>query len=190
MGKIIITRADEVLETLAKQPISAVLSIEHPGALEKGKGAAPRLSKPTQDILCFWDAEQHVKDGPDKVQVERGVQFILAHLENGDVLVHCHAGKSRSVAVALGALAVKHPEKSEMALIDMLLDIRPIAAPNIIVVEMIDELAGRNGRLLQAVKDHPVLLAQRTEAEQRRQSMMKNRPELAQQMFPEKFPKP
>lgn len=190
MGKIIITRADEVEKTLQEKTVAAVLSIEHPGAVPGGKGAAPRLADVTQDILCFWDAEQVVQNGPDRPQVERGVQFILEHLEKGDVLVHCHAGKSRSVAIAIGALAVRHPEKEETEIIDMILAIRPIAAPNIIIIEMVDDIAGRNGRLRKAIEDHPVLTAQRTQAEKNRQAVLAKNPDQARQLFPEKFPKP
>ena len=60
MNKIIITKASEVIETVEKESIIAVLSIEHPGATDTGQGAAPRLDKTTQKILTFWDAEQEV----------------------------------------------------------------------------------------------------------------------------------
>ena len=190
MGKIIITRMDEVLKTLeVEKNIVAVLSIEHPGSSENGKGA-PRLSGMTQEILNFWDSETPVKDGPDIAQVEKGIAFSLSWLPEGDVIIHCHAGKSRSVGIALGVLAFQNPDKSENDLIDMLLEIRPIAAPNIIVVEMVDQLAGRGGKLLQAVKDHPVLTEQRLKTEENRKAALARNPELAKKIFPEKFPKP
>jgi predicted protein tyrosine phosphatase len=187
MGRIIITRADEVLETLKKENVVAVLSIEHPTAETGGRGAAPRLDCRPQKILSFWDMEQKVPQGPDRTQIEAGVQFILDHLEKGDVLVHCHAGKARSVGIVLGALAVKYPEKDEATLIEELLILRPIAAPNIIVVEMVDQLAERGGKLLQAVLNHPTLTAQRAETEKNRQAALAKRPEIAKKLFPEKF---
>jgi hypothetical protein len=82
------------------------------------------------------------------------------------------------------------PHADEKELIDDLLAIRPIAAPNIIVVEMVDQLTGRNGKLLKAVEDHPVLTAQRTATEERRQNMLKNNPEMLKKLHPEKFFKP
>lgn len=203
MKRLIITRADELVQTLkdreaAGNPVLAVLSIEHPGAEPGVKGAAPRLdaeglSHVPQKILAFWDAEQKVHQGPDVEQVEAGLTFVVEQLlrhEEGDVLIHCHAGKSRSVALALGVLSLMNPKTDEKTLIDMLLEIRPIAAPNIIVVEMIDTMTGRNGKLLQAVLDHPVLDAQRQATEARRQNLLKENPEMLKRMHPEKFFKP
>jgi predicted protein tyrosine phosphatase len=205
--RIIITRADEMVGTLDRAAndnsaeIIAVLSIEHPGVQPGAKGSAPRLDETPhahvpQLILSFWDSEQVVHQGPDLAQVEAGLVFVMEHLaknEDGAVLIHCHAGKSRSVALALGALSLLYPEKPEAEILDILLDIRPIAAPNIIMVEMLDALTGREGRLLQAVLDHPVIDAQRQKTEQNRQDLLRERPEILQKMHPEKFfppPKP
>jgi len=206
--RIVITRADEMVGTLdtaandnTGAKVVAVLSIEHPGVQPGTKGSAPRLGETPhahvpQMILSFWDSEQVVHQGPDLAQVEAGLVFVMEHLaknEDGAVLIHCHAGKSRSVALALGALSLMHPEKNEMEILDLLLDIRPIAAPNIIMVEMLDTLTGRDGKLLQAVLDHPVIDAQRKKTEQNRQDLLRERPEILQKMHPEKFfppPKP
>src|SRR5690606_4529313 len=128
-----------------------------------------------------------VHQGPDKEQVSEGLAFVMEHLavnDNGDVLIHCHAGKSRSVAMALGVLSLLKPHADEKELIDDLLAIRPVAAPNIIVVAMVDELTGRGGKLLKAVAEHPVLTAQREETEARRQNMLKNNPEMLKKLHP------
>lgn len=187
MSRLIITRADEVLKTLQEQAVVAVLSIEHPGAKT---GGAPRLEDVPQKILCFWDVEQKVANGPDIAQVEAGLAFVMAHLSNGDVLIHCHAGKSRSVAIALGALALQYPADDENALLEKLLEIRPKAAPNILIVEMVDVLTGREGKLLAAVLAHPQITARREEAEANRQSLLKENPEIMKKLYPEKFPGP
>lgn len=196
MPQIIISRASEVVKKLeehqqAGTPIAAVLSIEHPGASEDRGGSAPRLAAHghadvPQKILVFWDSEQQVKDGPDAAQVKAGLEFVMEHIGNGPVLIHCHAGKARSTALALGVLALLHPEKPETELLDILLEIRPQAAPNILVVGMVDELTGRNGKLLQATLDHPVIAAQRAQAEQNRQDILQERPEFFRRMYPEK----
>jgi len=190
MSRLVITRADEVLQTLPLQPFAAVLSIEHPGAVPGGKGAAPRLLHPPQMILSFWDAEQKVSNGPDLAQIEAGILFVMEHLEKGDVLIHCHAGKSRSAAIALGVLALQHPDHDENSLLEKLLEIRSIAAPNILIVEMADILTGREGKLLAAVLNHPQISEQRRQAEENRQQVLKTRPELMKELYPEKFPKP
>lgn len=193
MPQIIICRASEVLKKITETPVAAVLSIEHPGAaLDKG-GSAPRIAehghdKTPQQILVFWDSEQPVPGGPDVAQVKAGIEFVMQHIGDGPVIIHCHAGKARSAAIALGVFALVYPDKPETELLDMLLAIRPQAAPNILVVEMVDQLTGRGGKLLQATLDHPVISAQRAQAEQNRKDMMEERPEFAKRMFPEKFP--
>jgi len=191
MPQIIISRASEVLKKVGEQKIAAVLSIEHPGAaLDKG-GSAPRLAENghpeiPQKVLVFWDSEQKVKDGPDIKQVKEGLEFVMDHIAEGPVIIHCHAGKARSTAMALGVLSLLHPDTDEKELLDMLLAIRPQAAPNILVVEMVDKLTGRGGKLLQATLDHPVIAAQRAQAEQNRQDILQERPEFYERMYPEK----
>jgi len=192
MPQIIICRASEVLKKVTENPVVAVLSIEHPGAaLDKG-GSAPLVADHghtmPQKVLVFWDSEQPVPGGPDIAQVKAGLEFVMDHIAKGPVIIHCHAGKARSAALALGVLALVHPDKPETELLDMLLAIRPQAAPNILVVEMVDQLTGRGGKLLQATLDHPVISAQRAQAEQNRKDMMEERPEFYKRMFPEKFP--
>ena len=103
---IIICRANEVFKHLDQQFVAAVLSIEHPGAEQERRGAAPRLAASDHDavpqkILTFWDSEQQVKNGPDKAQVKAGLDFVMDHINEGPVIIHCAAGKARSTALRL-----------------------------------------------------------------------------------------
>lgn len=190
-GQIIICRANEMLKKAGQLKPAAVLSIEHPGVLPGEHGAAPRLGDGTpQLVLSFWDSETPVQDGPDIAQIEQGIAFVMEHILEGDVIIHCNAGVSRSAAVALGVLSLLHPGKDEARLIELLLEIRPIAAPNIIVVGMVDELTGRDGKLLQAVKDHKDITQARRHAEIGRSGWLKRHPETYRKMHPEKFPPP
>jgi predicted protein tyrosine phosphatase len=66
------------------------------------------------------------------------------------LLIHCHAGISRSTAAMLMILAQAHPQEREEALGDRLLEIRPQAWPNLRMVAFADELLGREGRLVAA----------------------------------------
>lgn len=189
-GTIVICRASEVEKKAAELKPAAVLSIEHPGVKEGEHGWVPRLSGTTQKILSFWDSEQKVTGGPDIEQVEQGLAFVMENIVKGDVIIHCHAGISRSTAMALGALSLLHPHKSEEKLIEMLLELRPKAAPNIIVVEMIDQLTGRKGKLLKAVRDNKQISTARKFADIGRKGWLKRNPETYKKMHPEKFPQP
>jgi predicted protein tyrosine phosphatase len=83
------------------------------------------------------------------------VNAILAFSRDaGDVnhlLIHCHAGISRSTAAMLMILAQAHPHEKEDAVVDRLLEIRPQAWPNSRMIGFADELLGRDGRLSAAV---------------------------------------
>lgn len=189
MGNIIICKADQVVKKTAKLKPAAVLSIEHPGVKQGEHGAVPRLTDGTpQMILTFWDSEHNVAQGPDPEQIEQGIAFAMEHITKGDVIIHCHAGVSRSTAIALGVLSLLHPHKSAEKIVEMLLEIRPQSGPNIVAVGIVDELTGRDGKLLAAVKNHPGITEKRMKAEIGRKGWLNRNPETYKKMHPEMFP--
>ena len=177
-GKITVCRADELVAKVAKLKPAAVLSIEGPEARPEDASYSPRLTDGTpQMILGFFDyPDVNGPGGPEIEQVEAGLAFIMERITKGDVIIHCTLGKSRSAAMALGVLSQLHPHDTEAELLKKLLAIRPIAAPNIIVVGMVDELTGRGGKLVKAVLDHPGLTAAREAAIASRAEYIKKHP--------------
>jgi predicted protein tyrosine phosphatase len=83
------------------------------------------------------------------------VDAILAFgRDAGDVrhlLIHCHAGLSRSTAAMLMILAQAHPHETEEAVVGRLLQIRPQAWPNSRMIGFADDRLGRDGRLSAAI---------------------------------------
>jgi predicted protein tyrosine phosphatase len=73
----------------------------------------------------------------------------LAHL-----LVHCHAGISRSTASMTILLAEARPNADEDALFAHIREIRPQAWPNSRMIALADDLLGRDGRLVEALRRH------------------------------------
>lgn len=71
----------------------------------------------------------------------------------GHLLIHCHAGVSRSTAAMTMLLAQAHPEESEEAIIERLVALRPQAWPNSRMIGFADEKLARGGRLRKAVRD-------------------------------------
>ena len=69
----------------------------------------------------------------------------------GHLLVHCHMGISRSTAAMTALLAQADPGRSEDAIFDRLLEIRPQAWPNSRMVAFADDLLSRKGRLTAAL---------------------------------------
>ena len=72
----------------------------------------------------------------------------------GHVLVHCHAGVSRSTAAMTTLLAMSDPAMSEDGLFERLVAIRPQAWPNLRMIEFADAMLAREGRLVAALGRH------------------------------------
>ncbi len=73
----------------------------------------------------------------------------LCHL-----LVHCHAGISRSTASMTTLLAEARPAMDEDAIFAHIREIRPQAWPNSRMIGLADDLLGREGRLKAALRRH------------------------------------
>lgn len=112
-------------------------------------------------VLRFHDAIEPAPGVtlPTRAHVEAVLDFgrslaQTAHRAQGHLLVHCHAGISRSTAAMLTLLAQIYPDQSEAALFDRVSNLRPKAWPNSRMVEFADELLGRDGALSDALARH------------------------------------
>jgi predicted protein tyrosine phosphatase len=63
-------------------------------------------------------------------------------------------GVSRSTAAMLTLMAQANPDKSEDRLFERLVEIRPQAWPNSLMIDFADEVLSRNGRLTEALRRH------------------------------------
>jgi len=90
---------------------------------------------------------------PSRTDVERLLEFgrELQAAPQRHLLVHCHAGVSRSTAAAALILAQAHPERPARAALDAVAALRPRAWPNLRILEFGDELLCRNGEIVAAV---------------------------------------
>ena len=89
---------------------------------------------------------------PHRQHVQHILAFgrTLADEPNPSLLVHCHAGISRSTAAMALILAQAMPEIPAHDVIAMVHDIREKAWPNLRIIEFGDELLGRGGSLVAA----------------------------------------
>jgi len=160
----------EELDDHSDNGVSHILSILDPDWPEPGafRTFDPHLRK----TLYFHDA---IEPAPSVVLPEKAdVEAILAFGREvgGDLrhlLIHCHAGISRSTAAMAIILAQAFPHENESGIVDRLVRIRPQAWPNSRMIGFADELLGRDGRLSAAVRG---IYARRLAA----------RPELAETM--------
>jgi predicted protein tyrosine phosphatase len=175
--ELTICKASEVVDLVRSRdkdnlPFTIVISIESPA--DGPQGRAPRL---VSAIGAAWTNRQIILAGND---VETGagvpspelVQSALDYFEKWRptdgvmrVLLHCRSGKSRSTALALVLLRRHHGAGTEKQCLAELLRVRPIAAPNLAIVEHGDALLGCGGALVQVVKNDPEVTRRRAEAD-------------------------
>jgi predicted protein tyrosine phosphatase len=106
-------------------------------------------------ILRFHDIIEPFNGyaAPDAPHVEAILGFgeslgRSAHSRNeGHLLIHCHAGISRSTAAMGMLLAQAYPDEDENRIFERLVEIRPQAWPNSRMIGFADRLLSRNGRL-------------------------------------------
>ncbi len=111
--------------------------------------------------LRFHDVIEPMPDrlAPSRADVERLLEFgrelpEFARKPNEPIgrhlLVHCHAGVSRSTAAAALILAQAYPDRPARAALDAVARMRPRAWPNLRILEFGDALLGRNGEIVAA----------------------------------------
>ncbi len=142
----------------------AVISIESPDSTPS-TGRLQRFRAPTEPahkVLRFRDIEDPMLPAaPARHHVRAGLRFARRH-RGRRLLIHCHAGVSRSTALAFAILIDRHDAVGdEHRLLERILELRPQACPNRLVVRHADALLGCAGRMIQAVEDHPVIQATR-----------------------------
>jgi predicted protein tyrosine phosphatase len=87
---------------------------------------------------------------PEAADVERLLAFGAELGRQAHLLVHCHAGVSRSTAAAALILAQQQPELPAAAALERVLRLRPQAWPNLRILELGDTLLGRGGEIVAA----------------------------------------
>lgn len=134
--------------------VSHVLSILDPGwpvpSAFGTYGEHERLELRFHDII-----EDEAGMIPPRLEhIERLLAFgrdLMAEPPSGaHLLVHCHAGVSRSTASMAVILAQAQPARPAEAAFDKVLRIWPGAWPNLRIVELADALLGRQGELVAA----------------------------------------
>ena len=106
-----------------------------------------------QLVLCFDDIASPKDEWimPKERHVRSALEF-ADELGGGSLLIHCHAGISRSSGIALAIIAKGlGPGKEKQALIE-LEKINPNCAPNALLVWFIDEILDRGGALYKMAK--------------------------------------
>jgi predicted protein tyrosine phosphatase len=137
----------EALERHAE--FDAVISVENPTVgmrlrYEATTGAPPQL------VVQFDDVDHDRGDDfvtlPTADHLRAALDFARRHAD-GNLLIHCHAGKCRSTALALAVLAERLGEGREREAVEELMAMRPVALVNLVALDVADAVLGRGGAL-------------------------------------------
>ncbi|HEX2728017.1 MAG TPA: protein-tyrosine phosphatase family protein [Beijerinckiaceae bacterium] len=147
----------EELEHHSGRAVTHVLSILDPDCPDPGAFRA--YDRHHRTILRFHDIIEPIPEQilPEPADVEAILAFgrslgeDAAERDEGHLLVHCHAGISRSTAAMAMLLAQVHPDQAEKDIFERLLEIRPQAWPNSRMIGFADDLLARDGRLTAAL---------------------------------------
>lgn len=144
--------------TFQDAAVTHVLSILDPGYPDPEDFSAypphQRLTLRFDDILdpqpgMVMPRHEHVEQ-----LLEFGKGLTLDDDPLRHVLIHCHAGVSRSTASMVTLLAEARPDADEDSLFAEIRAIRPQAWPNSVMVGMADDILGRGGQLTAALRRH------------------------------------
>jgi predicted protein tyrosine phosphatase len=136
--------------------ISHVLSILDPGFPEPDVFRS--FAKHERFELRFHDIidEREGRIAPQKLDVELLLRFGKVIIERGHptahLLVHCHAGVSRSTAAMTLLLSQANPEWPPETVVSQVVGVRPNAWPNLRMIEIGDSILDCKGQLVCAVR--------------------------------------
>ncbi len=154
--RLTICGLDELLSQRSTR-VTHVLSILDPGMPQPEIVRHYKMLRDHQ-MLHFHDIAQPMAgaQAPSRGHVARLLAYgdeIVSTLGAEDhLLIHCHAGISRSTAAATILLAQHHPGREEQAL-QRVVQSRPVAIPNVRMIAYADALLERDGALIAALEN-------------------------------------
>lgn len=150
MAYIVVSPLSKLEEQIAlHQPSHIVTLSSHP---------LPALSSEAERLSLLFNDITEPRDGltmPNEGHVRALLDF-ASKWGHGDrakpLLIHCYAGVSRSTASAYIITLALDPNLDETALAQKLRELSPSATPNIQLISLADDMLGRDGRMVAAIK--------------------------------------
>ncbi|WP_322989521.1 tyrosine phosphatase family protein [Hoeflea sp.] len=151
MSYIIVCRLNQIAESAVLHRASEMISLlaenqdfHRPAVIDANR----HLNLGVNDI----SEDRRGLVAPAEIHVDRIIRFARGWDRRAPLLIHCWMGISRSpAAAAIAALAVE-PDQDEMALAERMRTASPFVTPNSRLIEIGDELLGRGGRLVRAIR--------------------------------------
>lgn len=132
-----------------KRKCDGVISIEDPQIKAGRKLRFHRAPHPPHLILRFEDIDH---EDPNLIvakplHIEEALRFARGFIDKM-LLIHCHAGISRSTAMAYAILCDRMGPGKEAEALDSVFKLRNLACPNFLVTKVADEILKRDGVML------------------------------------------
>jgi len=146
-----VTPQSHLAETLRESRATHLISLSSPGK---------ELDRPEHIVESGWlflsmnDIAEE-RDGlvaPSHSHVRAVIDFARNWNGHAPLVVSCYAGISRSTAVAYSVTCLLQPEQDELDLALTLRRLSPRATPNPRIVALADEMMGRQGRMIAAIR--------------------------------------
>lgn len=162
-----------------KRRFDAVITLEDPHARQNLRLRFGGKAAPAHLVLTFEDVD--VTSLGIRVatlgEVREAIEFARVYVE-GSLLVHCFHGVGRSAAIALAIIADRFGPGAEREALDRLLTVRPEATPNLVVVELADQVLQRSGQLVSALATWEASVPRLKVARAARLKLVQTHPEL------------
>jgi predicted protein tyrosine phosphatase len=154
--RLFICGVDERIQYGSRR-ISHLIAVANPGATqsEPSSFAGGQLHLRFGDVTSEADAQRCKTTAPNITDIERAIAFFRQAWVTRDskIVVSCDYGASRSPALAYLFIADQLGAGREAEALRLVLDIRPVAVPNGLVVRLGDAFLNRRGALLQPLKE-------------------------------------
>ncbi|WP_404935094.1 tyrosine phosphatase family protein [Nitratireductor sp. L15S-10] len=138
-----------MLEATGARHMISLTSSSEPPSLERIDTVPKRLHLAMHDITD----QRPGLIAPALEQIEALLDFARDWDWRSPMVVHCHAGISRSTAAAYVIASLFAREMDEFALARMLRERAPSATPNRRIVALGDRLLAREGRMIRAIHE-------------------------------------
>lgn len=126
--------------------INSQTPVERPAAI----AAERHLMLGISDIIAPLDG--HILPASEHVEQLLTFLRLWGEMREKPLVVHCWAGVSRSTAAAFIGACMLAPEVDEAEWAQQIRERSPTATPNARLVELADDLLGRRGRMVDAVR--------------------------------------
>jgi predicted protein tyrosine phosphatase len=151
MSRILVTplsAVPEIIRTRRPSHLVTLLSPEHMIETPEGFPTARHLRLGVNDVVDVTAGD----NPPDRAHIEALLDFSRSWPAEDPILVHCWAGISRSMAATYIILCDRLGPGNEQQIARAVRNRAPHAYPNALLVQYADQLLGRDGRMVEAIR--------------------------------------